>query len=223
MVQAEPELTAPTMAYTISRRCSEVLRRQHEETNMSWYTIVWRDATPRRLWVEIPGLGEWLVENDAAIQEKKVKLEEWDEEWGNNPPFRFRFPIDKPVCIRPLCIEMENLEYSVMVEVLPETQAPRISWYDESDWLWHTTDDNGKPTTRTLLVVTQHTNVGIAMDEAKELFEEWFEKVEEFDTKEWRSDHANIRCHYDFWREWVKTKTGLMPPPAPPHDPKDEV
>jgi len=190
---------------------------------MSWYTIVWRDATPRRLWVEIPGLGEWLVENDAAIQEKKVKLEEWDEEWGNNPPFRFRFPIDKPVCIRPLCIEMENLEYSVMVEVLPETQAPRISWYDESDWLWHTTDDNGKPTTRTLLVVTQHTNVGIAMDEAKELFEEWFEKVEEFDTKEWRSDHANIRCHYDFWREWVKTKTGLMPPPAPPHDPKDEV
>jgi hypothetical protein len=187
---------------------------------MSWYVIAWRHETDNAITVDVPGFEKWCEDNAAVLSARidfglhhgrritpGLLIDQWNCGWPHNAPFRWNSNMGG--------IECDTLDFSVRVEVLPEHMAPHLELMDPEEdewWWWHGVDKNGAPQFRIVLAVQQHEHVGEARQAAEQLMEEMDDKVEDYDSQEWVSEHKSLRRHYDEFRNWVISKTQHNPP-----------
>jgi hypothetical protein len=183
----------------------------NERTPMSWYTIVWREAEKRRMYLNVPGIQDWCQSHDMRLV---VLLAQWDQTFGTE----YLEPDGSDTLW-----SHAGTEYSVRTTIVPEHAAPKLEYWgcceSEDDFDWVIELPNGKTDYRKVLSISQHADVGKAWDQAKKDVEHWLEKVEDFDTAEWQQDRERMRLDYANFRNWVNKTHGIMPPDPEPIGP----
>jgi hypothetical protein len=195
---------------------------------MSWYTIVWREAEKRRMYLNVPGIQAWcgntMITREGpsglavTIEPRPVELEwllrQWDKTFGT----KYLEPDGSDTLW-----SHAGTEYSVRTTIVPEHAAPKLEYWGcceaEDDFDWVIELPNGKTDYRKVLSISQHADVGKAWDQAKKDVEHWLEKVEDFDTAEWQQDRERMRLDYANFRNWVNKTHGIMPPDPEPIGP----
>jgi len=178
---------------------------------MSWYTIVWREAAKRRMYLNVPGIQDWCKSHDMKLV---VLLAQWDHTFGTE-----YLESDGSDTLW----SHAGTEYFVRTTIVPEHASPKLEYWgcceSEDDFDWVIELPNGKTDYRKVLSISQHADVGKAWDQAKKDVEHWLEKVEDFDTAEWQQDRERMRLDYANFRNWANKTHGIMPPDPEPIGP----
>ena len=186
---------------------------------MSWYVIAWRDSSPRSVSAEVPGLRQWYIDNFDAIRaaNRQIKLllppkTEQCAAVGLGELFKSwnaGFTCDGDG------IEMPCPDYFGIVDILPEHKAPVMRCWGDGEMSWYTVDEEtGEKSVRHVCSVTTCPDIIEAMREADKEVKANDERVDEYDTEEWKSHTRQLRRYYDAWSDWMEQQVKVRPPAA---------